>query len=42
MLRLRRVRIGSWKNIFMSFLLHLHEDLDDDLLFDAIGLLVDE
>jgi hypothetical protein len=29
------------KDKFMSFLLHLNEDFDDDLLLDALELLVD-
>ena len=28
------------KDIFMSFLLHLNEDFDDDLLLDAMDILV--
>lgn len=27
------------KDVFLSFLLHLNEDFDDDLLADAIALL---
>ena len=31
----------AWKDIFMTFLLAINEDLDDDLLQDAMDLLVD-
>ena len=31
----------AWKDIFMTFLLAINEDLDDDLLQDAMNLLVD-
>ena len=31
----------AWKDIFMTFLLAINEDLDDDLLQDIMNLLVD-
>ena len=33
------VRQLSFRDIFMSFLIHLNEDFDDDLLQDAVELL---
>ena len=31
----------EWKEVYMNFLLHINEDFDDDLLQDAMQLLVD-
>ena len=31
----------EWKEVYMSFLLHINEDFDDDLLQDSMQLLVD-
>jgi hypothetical protein len=31
----------AWKDIYMNFMLAINEDFDDDLLQDAMGLLVD-
>jgi len=31
----------EWKEVYMSFLLHINEEFDDDLLQDVIQLLVD-
>ena len=33
------VRQLSFRDIFMSFLIHFNEDFDDDLLQDAVELL---
>jgi hypothetical protein len=35
------VSLVRLKDVYMSFLLQLNEDFDDDLLLDAIDLLVD-
>jgi len=32
--------LGATKDIYMHMLLHLNDDFDDDLLMEAIGLLV--
>ena len=39
---LKKFDIVSLKEIFLTFLLFLNEDFDDDLLQDAIQLLVEE
>ena len=36
-----KVTLIPWKDIYMTFLLGIDEDLDDDLLQDAIELMVD-
>ena len=40
--RIKKIIAIRIKDVFMSFLLHLNEDLDDDLLSDAIGMMVSE
>ena len=40
--KIRKITSLRFKDILMSFLLHLNEDLDDDLLSDAIELIVKE
>ena len=35
----RKAHILPLKEIYMTFLLRLNEDFDDDLLFDAISIL---
>ena len=41
-LAIRKILAFRYKDVMMSFLLHLNEDLDDDLLLDAIDLIVTE
>ena len=41
LLKVNKITALRLKDILMSFLLHLNEDLDDDLLFDSIGMIVD-
>ena len=36
---IKKLMIFGKKDFFLHFLLHLNEDFDDDLLFDAITLL---
>ena len=42
MLKMRKIVTLKLKDIMMFFLLYLNEDFDDDLLSDAIGMLMDE
>ena len=35
----RKIEPLRFKDIYMSFLLHLNEEFDDDLLFDSIKIL---
>jgi hypothetical protein len=38
---MRHIREFPMKDVYMNMLLDLNEDFDDDLLMDAISILVD-
>ena len=40
MLKIKMIERLRLKDALMSFLLHLNEDLDDDLLLDAINMIL--
>ena len=40
-MKVRKINTFSLKDILMGFLLHLNEDFDDDLLADAIKMMID-
>jgi hypothetical protein len=37
----KKVKLAHLKDIYMTMLLHLNDDFDDDLLQDAMEILVD-
>ena len=39
MIHIKRTSVFLLKERYMSFLLHLNEDFDDDLLLDSLGVL---
>ena len=41
MVRVRKARMFRRKELYMYLLLHLHEDFDDDILLNTMGLLIE-